>query len=118
MKGGEAVFVVRLFACEGRSFSGRRGDVAKEPPSLDDYAGDLRRSDVIHCGGDVDVRMTSARRYIHGRVNGSGMCDGGGALNELMYRRTADSWNNHLGAFAHTGCTVNIVMFSLECVPT
>ena len=69
-------FCCQVICVYGSSSSGRRGDVAKEPPSLGGYAGDLRRSDVIHCGGDVDVRMTTARRYIHGGVNSTGMCDG------------------------------------------
>ena len=73
---------------------------------------------MTHCGGDVDVLMITARWYIYGRVNTTGMYDGSDALNELMYQRTADSCNDHLGVFPHTGCTVNIVMFSLVYVPT
>ena len=61
MEGGEAIFVVRLHVNDGSSSGGRRGNVAEEPPSLGDYAGDLRRSDELRCGGDDAVLMTTAR---------------------------------------------------------
>ena len=57
--------------------------VAEKPPPLGDYAGDLRRSNELHCGGDVAVLMTTVRWCVNSRVNTTGMHDGSGALKEL-----------------------------------
>ena len=91
--------------------------VAEEPPPLGDYAGDLRRSDELHCV-DVAVLMTTARWYIRGRVNTTGMQGGKGALVELMYRRSAVGYNIHPEVFPYTGCLANTVMPSRRHVLT